>query len=244
MNRSRNRTRLAALAVATLTAAALSGCTIINDGLLDIDPGSRATQTREITDVSAVVLATSGSMRISVGEPSLTISAGEAVLERLTTTIDGDTLEIDLTGRWGNPGRIEYDLVVPALDTISIRGSGEVTGELAPDDRLTVDISGSGDVRLDPVDVSDVAVTIAGSGSVTLEGATSALAVSIPGSGTFSGTDLVAATSVVSISGSGEADVNVAQALDASITGSGQISYLGDPRVTSNITGSGRVGRA
>ena len=81
MNRSRNRTRLAALAVATLTAAALSGCTIINDGLLDIDPGSRATQTREITDVSAVVLATSGSMRISVGEPSLTISAGEAVLE-------------------------------------------------------------------------------------------------------------------------------------------------------------------
>ena len=244
MNRSRTRTRFSVLAVATLTAAALTGCTIINDGLLDIDPGSRVTQTRDITDVSTVVLGTAGSMRISVGEPSLTISAGEAVMERLTTTIEGDTLEIDLTDPWSNVGRIEYDLVLPAIDTISIRGSGAVTGELAPADRLTVDITGSGDVRLDPVDVSDVAVTIAGSGSVTLEGATSTLAVSIPGSGSFAGFDLSAATTVVSISGSGEADVNVAQALDASISGSGQISYLGDPKVTSNVTGSGRVGRA
>lgn len=79
-----------------------------------------------------MVLATSGSLRISVGEPSLTISAGEAVLDRLTTTIDGDTLEIDLTGGSNNPGRIEYDLVLPALDTISIRGSGSVTGRPRP----------------------------------------------------------------------------------------------------------------
>lgn len=245
MNHSRTPYRLAALGTAVLTAAALTGCTIVNDGLLDIDPGNRVTQTREITDVSAVVLATSGSLRLSVGEPSLTISAGEAVLERLTTTIDGDTLEIGLPGRWsGNVGRIEYDLVLPALDTVSIRGSGEVTGALAPADRLTIEITGSGDVRVDPVDVSDVAVTIAGSGSVTLEGATSTLAVSIPGSGTFAGADLEAATAVVSISGSGEAEVNVAETLDASIAGSGDITYLGDPRVTSNITGSGDVGEA
>jgi hypothetical protein len=246
MNHARTRTRHAALGATVLAAAALTGCTIINDGLLDIDPGNRATQTREISDVSAVVLATSGSLRISVGdEPSLTISAGEAVLERLTTEIDGETLVIDLPGPWGgNLGRIEYDLVLPALDTVSIPGSGEVTGELAPADRLTIDISGSGDVRVDPVDVSDVAVTIAGSGSVTLEGRTSTLAVSIPGSGDFTGANLAAATAVVSISGSGEAGVNVTRTLDASISGSGEITYLGDPSVTSNVTGSGDIGAA
>ena len=245
MTNSRTRTRYAALGAAVLTAAALTGCTIINDGLLDIDPGNRVTETREISDVSAVVLATSGSLRISVGEPSLTISAGEAVLERLTTQVDGDTLEIDLPGAWGgNLGRIEFDLVLPALDTVSIRGSGEVTGALAPADRLTIDISGSGDVRVDPVDVSDVAVSIAGSGSVTLEGRTDSLAVSIPGSGTFAGADLAATTGVVSISGSGDALVNVTRTLDASISGSGEITHLGDPAVTSNITGSGDIGPA
>ena len=245
MNHSRTSARFAALGAVLLTATALSGCTIVNDGLLDIDPGDRVTETREITDVSAVVLGTSGSLRVSVGEPSLTITAGEAVLDRLTTEVDGDTLKIDLPGVWtGNLGRIEYDLVLPALDTVSISGSGEVTGELAPDGSLAIDITGSGDIRLDPVDVSDVAVTIAGSGSVALEGTTTTLAVSIPGSGSFTGLDLLADTAVVNISGSGEAEVNVEESLDASISGSGEISYLGDPSVISNVTGSGDVGRA
>lgn len=238
MSHSLTRRRAALLGVTVLTATALVGCAV------DINPGSRATQVREITDVSAVVLATSGNLRLSVGEPSLTITAAESVLERLTTTIEGDTLEIDLPGSWNNPGRIEYDLALPALDTVSIPGSGEVTGELAPDDRLTIDIGGSGQVRLDPVDVSDVAVTISGSGEVTLEGRTDTLAVRVPGAGRYSGSDLVARSAVVSISGSGRADVNATETLDASIAGSGEITYLGEPTVTSNVTGLGRIGEA
>ncbi len=236
--------RLAAIGSAALAAATLTACTITTDGFIEVDPGNRVTESREITEVSSVVLKTSGNLRLTVGEPSLTITAGERALERLTTTIHGDTLEIDLTGRWGNPGRIDYDLVLPELDTISIQGSGAVAGEVAPGDRLTIDISGSGQVQLDPVDVSDVAVSISGSGSVSLEGQTETLAVSLPGSGNFAGHDVLARSAVVSISGSGRADVNASQTLDASIAGSGQISYLGDPRVTSNITGSGSVREA
>lgn len=243
MNQSTIR-RVAAGAVA-LTAVALTGCTITTDGFVDLDPGDRTSETRAISDVSAVRLATSGNMHLMVGdEPSLTITAGESVLERITSEVRGGTLEIDMRGRWSNPGRIDYELVVSELDTLVISGSGTISGGLGATDSVVVDIPGSGDVRLDPLDVSDVAVTIAGSGTVTLEGRTDSLAVSVPGSGDFTGADLSSRTAVVSISGSGQARVNVQQTLDASIAGSGRITYLGDPRVTSNITGSGHVGRA
>lgn len=244
MNRARTR-RIAALAAAALTAATLTGCTFTTEGFTLQDNGTRTTEAREITDVSTVRLASAGTMRVSVGtEPSLTITAGDAIMDRITTETLGTTLEIDLTGRWAHPGRIEYDLVLPHLSTVVISGSGVITGALGATDRVAVEISGSGDITLEPLDVSDVAVTISGSGSVTLDGRTDVLAVAIPGSGDFSGAGLSTRAAVVSMSGSGQALVDVAETLEASIAGSGQISYLGDPRVTSTITGSGHVGRA
>ena len=57
----------------------------------------------------------------------------------------------------------------------------------------------------------------------------------------FDGTDLVTAEGGVSVSGSGNAKVNVSDRLDAEISGSGSIIYLGDPEISAITRGSGRI---
>lgn len=228
--------------------------------------GPRDTVVREIPAVSTVEIGTSGVMRVSVGdEPSLTITAGERVLDELTAVVHGDRLEIDLPGAWINVGRIDYELVVPALASVVIEGSATVTGELAPagapvevrvqgsgdvdldgaaGSSVLVVVDGSGDVTLDDVDTPTAEVAIDGAGDVALRGTADTLAVSIPGSGDVDTSDLVAQDVTASVQGSGTIRVRAERTLDARIDGSGDITYLGDPEVTSDVDGSGDIGRA
>ncbi len=263
MNHARRST---AIAVAALVgAAALTACGgsfVVGDG----DSGPRGTITQELSPVTTVDIGTSGTMHVVVGDaPSLTITAGEDVLEEITAVVHGDTLDIDLPGTWINPGRIEYELVMPALSTVSVRGSVDVSGEVAPTGAVTVsidgsgnvdltgtgtaddvlvDIQGSGDVTLDEVDAQTVAVEIAGSGEVALAGTTASLGVRIPGSGEVDAADLLAADVTIQIDGSGDARVHAERTLDVRIQGSGDVTYTGDPDVSEDIDGSGDVGPA
>lgn len=257
-----NRRPLCAALGAVLAAATLSACSVTIDADLAgaRDPGPRATETREVSDVTAVELETIGTLNLSVGAPALTVTAGENVLERLITEVRGDTLEIDLRGSWRSTD-IQYDLTLPSLEEITIAGSGEARGQAGSEERLVVVISGSGDVRLDDVaagrvettiagsgavrlsdvDAASVDVTVTGSGAVTLEGTGERLSVLIPGSGELRARDLRSTEAVVSITGSGDAHVHTTGSLDASIAGSGRITYLGNPDVTRRIAGSGDI---
>ena len=53
--------------------------------------------------------------------------------------------------------------------------------------------------------------------------------------------ELTTLDAAVTIYGSGEAQVNATETLDASIAGAGSITYLGDPEVSRRITGSGEI---
>jgi hypothetical protein len=254
---------LSAATIALAASVALTGCGVTVD-LGGRDPGDRITEERSITDVSAVELATTGSLSLSVGdEPSLTITAGENVLDRLTTQITDDTLVIDLPGSWRNP-RIDYDLVLPALSSVTLSGSGAVDGDIGGTGVIELRINGSGEIELDEIEASDLTVTIDGSGAVevddvvasatdvrvdgsgavTLDGSTDTLDVAIPGSGDVRLSDLVARDAVVRIDGSGDADVHATRTLDAAIGGSGRITYAGDPDVTRDVDGSGDIEEA
>lgn len=262
---TRARRTATAAAVALLGAAALTACdgrVVIADG----DSGPRETITQDLTPVSTVDIGTAGTMRVVVGdEPSLTITAGEQVIDEITAVVHGDTLDIDLPGAWINTGRIEYELVMPALSSVVVRGSADVAGQIAPEapvtvsidgsgdvdltgaglvDEVAVDIRGSGDVTLDDLDAQRVDVVIDGSGEVVLTGTTAVLGVRIPGSGEVDARDLLAADVAVEIQGSGDARVHAEQTLDVRIQGSGDVRYTGDPRVSEDVDGSGDVGRA
>lgn len=254
--------RILLVPLALLAAGALAACSVYVD-TRGPARGPQTTQTRTVSAVTALDLGASGDVRLSVGEPSLSITAGQDVLPDLTTQVKGDTLVIDLDHRWRDPGPITYDLTLPALSSITLRGSGTVIGDTAGTgdatldlrgsgridltaldaDALRVSVGGSGEVLVGQVTAGGTAVEIAGSGHVRLAGRTGTLDASIPGSGAADLQGLEARDVRASIAGSGSAHVVATDSLDASIAGSGVITYQGDARVTSRVSGSGAVTR-
>jgi hypothetical protein len=206
--------RILVLAVAAaLTATVLTGCMRV--------AGPTTSETREISDVTAVVLDTSGDVEITEGEPSLTIHAPANVLDRLTSEVRGGVLEL---GRRGGPmpfgGDIRYELTVPSLASIEINGSGDVTSTVVGE---------------------ALAIAISGSGDVTVSGRADSLDVEIDGSGEVDADDLEVADATVEISGSGDAELHVTGTLRVDISGSGSVTHRGGAQVDADISGSGSV---
>lgn len=254
--------RILLVPLALLAAGTLVACSVYVD-TRGPARGPQTTQTRAVSAVTALDLGASGDVRLSVGEPALSITAGQDVLPDLTAQVKGDTLVIDLDHGWRDPGPITYDLTLPALSSVTLRGSGTVTGDTAGTGDATLDLTGSGRIDLTALDADTLRVRvggsgevlvgkvtaggtvleIAGSGHVRLAGRTGTLDLSIPGSGAADVGAFEARDVRASIAGSGSAHVMATDSLDASIAGSGVITYQGDARVTSHVTGSGAVTR-
>ncbi|HZY36787.1 MAG TPA: head GIN domain-containing protein [Mucilaginibacter sp.] len=83
---------------------------------------------------------------------------------------------------------------------------------------------------------------VSGSGEIAVSGSADKSAVKVSGSGHFTGKQLVTAESSVLVSGSGQADVNANDKIDATVHGSGVVSYTGQPKTVSRSTsGSGEI---
>ncbi|WP_461789530.1 head GIN domain-containing protein [Pedobacter sp.] len=108
-----------------------------------------------------------------------------------------------------------------------------------------IELSGSGDVNIIntfPV-LQNLAVRLSGSGKVE---ALSSMAVvqahiTISGSGNVNLEPLSALEADLTISGSGNAKLQVQQQLKATISGSGKVYYRGNPSLQQEISGSGKV---
>lgn len=241
-----------------LVAASLAGCA-------SLDPGPRATQQRAIDDVSVVELATGGSLNVTRGDsPSLTIIAGEKIIDRLTADVESGVLRLDMTGpSAGYAGEIRYELVIGTLTSISVLGSGDATVDLSgaaetvivvkgsgtvvasgiDAERASLTVDGAGDIDVEDAAATQLTARIDGSGDVRISGTVTEQDVEVRGAGDYSASALDSVDARVTVLGSGDASVSVSGSLDVRIDGSGQITYSGDPRVTKEISGSGELHR-
>jgi len=140
----------------------------------------------------------------------------------------------DLFGR----DRIIVYVTVKSINRLNVSGSGDVffkNGLSANSFELR--LSGSGDV-MGRLNVNTLNCGISGSGDIKLSGRANSSAVNITGSGDFSARDLITTSTMIRVSGSGDAGVNASQQIDAHISGSGDIHYTGGARrVSSSIWG-------
>jgi hypothetical protein len=234
----RNPVRPAAALLAAASVLALAGCTPI------VASGPTTSEEREIDAVTTVVLATSGDLSISEGEPGLVIHAPQGALARLTSDVDGETLVLGTSpGSEIVLGQVRYDLTLPDLDAIELNGSGDIDATVSAAGTIRVDLDGSGDIEWTDLEADRVEIRVAGSGDIELAGTATELAIELDGSGSVDAADLQAQTAVVSIGGSGNIDVSVRDDLSVNIAGSGRVTYSGDPSVDSEVTGSGEVVR-
>ena len=247
--------RLIALLTVLLMASAVS------TGCASLDAGPKVTEQRTITDVDAVELETGGSLRVTLGEaPSLTITAGEKVIDLLTADIESGVLRLATEREpLSYAGEIRYDLTVTSLTSLTVRGSGDAEGDFTGAEDPIIVVKGSGSIDATGVDAQTLNLTVDGSGSITvaeavttdltvrvdgsggvsIDGTASDQDIEMRGSGDYDAPDLESVDATIVLFGSGMADMRVSGTLDAVIDGSGEVAYSGDPRVTKKISGSG-----
>lgn len=228
-----------------------------------MNSGPSTTQERTIEAVSAVELDTSGTLNVTQGEQiALTVTAGENVIDRLTSEVDAGVLHLGVEGEplaWS--GDIRYELTVPTLDMVTVLGSGtaeaDFTGAAEPvvlvkgsgsvqatgimAETVSITLDGSGSISLEDIEVQDLMAQTNGSGEISVSGTTVAQSAEIRGSGDYRAQDLQSTDARIVMRGSGMAAASVSGTLDAVIDGSGEIRYSGDPEVREEISGSGSI---
>lgn len=237
MRQSMTVARMATVGTMAAMALVATGCGATRD------PGPATTADRAISGVQAVRLETSGDLAIAVGATeSLTIDAGSAVIDDLTSDVVDGALVLGTRPGASVSGTVRYTLTVTGLDRLELDGSGSATGAGVLTSDATLAVSGSGGATLSGLDVTRLAADLSGSGSVTVTGSAGTAAVTVSGSGDFDGAGLAVQQATVDASGSGRVRVQVSDSLTASVSGSGDVVYTGDPvTVQRNRSGSGDI---
>lgn len=213
---------------------ALSACSV----------GVVRTETRAISDVTALSINTVGEFIIQQGdEESLTIEGPNNILRNISTEVVGGTLYIDSTrGVLGDSfGRIVYTLTVKNLNEISLSGAGSISVASLDTDHLDITLTGAGSIEIDSLNTQDLSVLLNSAGSIEVSGNAVNQNIVLSGVGSYNGSDLQSSTATVVMSGAGSAEVWVIDSLNVEVSGVGSVSYYGSPTVQQNISGLGSV---
>ncbi len=197
-----------------------------------------------VDEFHSVGLGIPGNLYITQGAPqSLRIEAEDNVLEVLTAKVENGGLTISSDRCFGNIKPIDVYVSINEVRDLSSSGSGNIIGRSGINsDALKLSISGSGSSDL-TLNVEELNTAISGSGKSNLKGTAKVHNSVISGSGDINAFDLSTERTDITISGSGNAQVDASRALDVSIFGSGNVYYTGDAALNQTVSGSGRVAK-
>lgn len=223
-----------------------------------------ASETRPVP-ASATQIELNGAIDMTLRQgavASLTVRGEQRLLGNVDTSQDGNTLQIAVKGMLLHKRLpLQVILVLPAIDTVRIRGSGESTVNGFSGERLDVQLDGSGTVKFSGrfKDVNaqvrgtgememnggasdTVEVGLAGSGHMTVVGSCRQFKANQTGSGELDAEHLAADAATVDLRGSGTSIVQAIKSAEVTVRGSGDVSVVGNPpeRIVSR-TGSGGV---
>lgn len=204
---------------------------------------------RHLSGFHAVNIAGSFDVYITQGPAeSVKVDAPADMMDHIKTEVENGVLKIynkhddfHWSDLWGHK-KIRVYVAIKDVDAVSVTGSGDAffrDGLRA--NALRLNVSGSGDMT-GRVDTKTLDSDITGSGDMKLSGRAANSTISVVGSGDFSARGLLTVNTKVSVSGSGDAGINVSDRLDASVAGSGDVSYSGHPKSVNKMkSGSGDI---
>ncbi len=209
--------------------------------------GNMTTETRTTGDYDGIKCAGSMDYILVAGaEGNIKIEGEENLLKHIITEVKNGNLivkvEKGINLRPSFNKTLKITIPFKDISKVSLAGSGDLWNK----DKITatdldVSLAGSGDIVLD-IETTSVEGSIAGSGDLTLKGDTNNLEAKVAGSGDFHGFELQANHTIVSVAGSGDAEVVSNETLKARVAGSGDIEYRGNPgKEDTKVSGSGSI---
>jgi Putative auto-transporter adhesin, head GIN domain len=206
--------------------------------------GQTRVEPRPVAGVRGVLWQAAGELLIEqTGRERLSVEAEPALLPRILTEVRDGRLSIRFA-----PGRIEtrhpirIRLEVESLASIEAEGAGTLHVGALTVPALTLRLAGSETLALARLAAERLDVRLDGSGGVVVGGGqVERQQIVITGSADYDAPRLACRSARVSIEGSGNVRLAVAERLEATIDGSGEVLYLGQPRVAKRMGGSGGV---
>ncbi len=184
--------------------------------------GTMKTENRSITDFSALEVSGAYEIKWSSNKPSLTISTDQNLLPLITTSVTGNTLQIDWKENLRPTRGITIVISSASLADVHLNGAVSLTANNLSSHQLKLESNGASSISVD--------------GSVTN------LEVNFSGASKLNAKALQSQTARVTLNGACYADVTVSETLNGSIAGAGVLTYGGNPKsVDESVSGVGRI---
>jgi carbon monoxide dehydrogenase subunit G len=210
--------------------------------------GNVRTETRTAGTFNSVDV--SGAMDLYVKQESnrsIKIVADENLLPYIVVDVEGDKLVIKPKNGFNlNPtSSIKVYVSSPVFNRIEASGACDVFTEnqINSSETFDLDLSGSSDAKMD-IKAPKISAEVSGACSVELRGETKEFNGDGSGSSNFKCFDLKSESTVIGISGAGDAEVFASVKLDVDVTGAGEVKYKGNPSINQKISGAGSVRKA
>ncbi|MVT39420.1 hypothetical protein GO495_02375 [Chitinophaga oryziterrae] len=207
--------------------------------------GHVTTATKNVGSYKTVSVHSSVDVYVTQGpEAAVVIEAEDNIIPYIIIEEDGGELSIRQKNNtsYSTSHPIKIKLTAPDITGLNLTSSGSIhlVNTIDNEESVTLSVTGSGEIKGN-IHTPEVKANITGSGDMTITGETRDIEYEGTGSGDFRAKGLKAENATVSLTGSGDADINASAKLEANTTGSGDVNYYGNPQVTSNKTGSGDV---
>ncbi|MEQ8623726.1 MAG: head GIN domain-containing protein [Vicingaceae bacterium] len=210
--------------------------------------GEIVLEQRQIPSFESLELHDRINLFVSFGtEISLTIEAGENLLEHIETEVKNNILIIKNNNRcnWVRSFKKEMNvyLTAPSIKGINHFGSGELRfRDTLTRERFTFNMyeaSGDGYLLLNTQQAE--LKTHTGTGTITAKGKVDYLVAFVGGNGFVDASAVEGKRGLAVAVNTGYIRINVSEELEATISGTGNIEYYGNPVIDLSDTGGGKL---
>lgn len=205
--------------------------------------GIEAIETRLASEFTRVQSDGSFEVHISYGnEFEVLVSAEENIIEHIYTQVSNEVLIIDNKRMLNikNSLPMKVFITMPAIKSIKLKGTGNVTSDFISEDKIDIVLSGSGKITT-AFNGNKANIDLSGSGEIELSGTVNHTNIRLSGSGSIEAQNLSSIDCQTLTIGSGDIWISVDRFLEATISGSGDVYYYGEPVLDAQISGSGNV---
>lgn len=241
---------LLAAAAACTNGAAREGQAAARDTTAETRSTAGVSTTRDyaLSGFDRVSLATPDTVEIvQGGEFAVRAEGASAILDELTFAVEDRVLRIEYREDHdrrrmrpeGRPATIYISL--PALNGVSLSGSGDMSIGRFTAQAFEASIAGSGNIVIESLQTDRAEFEIAGSGDLSVAGTAGEVALDIAGSGDVAAGDFRTRRLDVAIAGSGDVEAYATDTVEASFVGSGDVTVRGGAQCRSSTIGSGRL---
>jgi hypothetical protein len=207
--------------------------------------GKTVHETREVAAFDGISVASG--IRVTVERGALApldVQGDEALVRRLETVVEGDTLHIRFRRSIGfswDSGDVEVHVRTPALHAASASGGAHIAGSLGAVDALQLEASGGGELHFRNLDTGEISVSGSGGSVIELSGRAARLSVDISGGTHVKAAKLLVRRVRIEGSGGSEAEVLASDSIRGDLSGGSELTWHGQARTRVATSGGSEI---